>query len=362
MQQKERVSVCLKYYKETGFLFCENKNKTIHIFFHTNITNTNYRKLFVLRIIDINKEAPSKGMVATMGFFDGVHLGHRHLISQVVSEAKRLGQESAVITFPVHPRKVLDKNYQPPLLCGFDEKLEQLSTTEIDNCIVLDFTLSISQLSAKEFIQQILKDKIGVQTLIVGYDHRFGHNREEGFEDYVRYGQEVGINVIQATAYKFGSHTVSSSQIRYLLAQGDISLSNTFLSYNYTITGKIIEGYQMGRRIGFPTANIKLWERYKVIPTDGVYAVRVHIEESIHDGMLYIGNRPTLHENSHTSVEVNIFDFDEDLYNRTLTVEFVAFVRPDIKFNGVEPLIAQINKDKETVKEKLKGYDSKLRQ
>ena len=114
----------------------------------------------------------------------------------------------------------------------------------------------------------------------------------------------------------------------------------------------------MGRRIGFPTANIKMWERYKVVPTDGVYAVRVHIEDNVHDGMLYIGNRPTLHDNSHTSVEVNIFDFDEDLYNKTLTVEFVSFVRPDIKFNGVEPLIAQIKKDKETVKEKLKGYDA----
>ncbi len=311
-----------------------------------------------MKIIDLNKDRPNEGMVVTMGFFDGVHLGHRHLISQVVEEANWLGQESAVITFPVHPRKVLDKSYQPPLLCGFDEKIEQLGTTEIDNTIVLDFTPEISQLTAREFIHQILKEKLNIHTLFVGYDHRFGKNREESFEHYKAYGSEVGINVIQATPYKFGKHTVSSSQIRYLLSQGDISLSNTFLSYNYTITGKIIEGYQVGRRIGFPTANIKLWERYKVIPIDGVYAVRVHIEESVHDGMLYIGNRPTLHHNSHTSVEVNIFDFDEDLYHKTLTVEFVSFVRPDIKFTGVEPLIAQITKDKETVKEKLKGYDS----
>lgn len=314
---------------------------------------------FVLRIIDLNINTSRKGLVATLGFFDGVHLGHRHLINQVVSEANRVGQESAVITFPVHPRKVLDKTYQPPLLCGFDEKVKQLGTTEIDNCIVLDFTREISQMTSKEFIQQILKEKIGIQTLYVGYDHRFGRNREEAFDDYVKYGREVGIHVIQATAYKFGTQTVSSSQIRYLLKQGDISLSNTFLSYNYTITGKIIEGYKMGRRIGFPTANIQLWERYKVIPADGVYAVRVHIKDTIiHDGMLYIGNRPTLHDNSHTSVEVNIFDFDDDVYSKTLTVEFVAFVRPDIKFNGIDPLIAQITKDKEVVKEKLKGYDS----
>ena len=136
-------------------------------------------------------------------------------------------------------------------------------------------------------------------------------------------------------------------------------MANIFLSYNYTITGKIIEGYQVGRRIGFPTANIQIWERYKVVPTDGVYAVRVHIEDATHDGMLYIGNRPTLHDDSQTSVEVNIFDFDEDLYNKTLTVEFVSFIRPDIKFIGIEPLIAQINKDKLKVREKLKGYDAK---
>lgn len=314
-----------------------------------------------MRIIDLKKDIPPKGMVATLGFFDGVHLGHRHLINQVVQEAKLRERESAVITFPVHPRKILEQDYQPPLLCGFDEKLTQLATTEIDNCVVLDFTPELSQLNAKEFIQQVLKDQIGIRTLFIGYDHRFGKNREEGFEHYFSYGAEVGIHVIQATKYLFGTHTVSSSQIRYLLAQGDISLANTFLSYNYNITGKIVEGYKMGRRIGFPTANIKIWEPYKVIPTDGVYAVRVHIDKDIHDGMLYIGSRPTLHHDSRTSVEVNIFDFDEDLYHKTLTVEFVSFIRPDIKFTGVEPLIAQITKDKIKVKEKLEGYDDKHR-
>ena len=312
-----------------------------------------------MRIIDLKNEIPPKGVVATMGFFDGVHLGHRHLINQVIKEAKRLGRESAVITFPVHPRKVLDKDYQPPLLCGFDEKLAQLETTGIDNCFVLDFSLEIAQLNAKEFIQQVLKEQIGIRTLFVGYDHRFGKNREEGFEDYFSYGADLAIHVIEATKYLFGKETVSSSQIRYLLSQGDISLANTFLSYNYTITGKIVEGYQVGRSIGFPTANIKLWEQYKVIPTDGVYAVWVHIDNDLHDGMLYIGNRPTLHDDSQTSVEVNIFDFDEDLYNKTLTVEFVSFIRPDIKFTGVQPLIAQINKDKLKVKEKLKGYNDR---
>lgn len=318
-----------------------------------------FKVLDILKIIDLNKDIPKKGMVATMGFFDGVHLGHRHLINQVVEKANLLGKESAVITFPVHPRKVLDKDYQPPLLCGFDEKIEQLGTTEIDNTLILDFTIELSKLTAQEFIHQILKEKLNIHTLFVGYDHRFGKNREEGFEEYKIYGDEVGINVIQATPYKFGKHTVSSSQIRYLLAQGDISLSNTFLSYNYTITGKIIEGFKMGRRIGFPTANIRLWEKYKVIPVDGVYAVRVYIDERVHDGMLYIGNRPTFHDDSQISIEVNIFDFDEDVYHKTITVEFVSFIRPDIKFAGVEPLVAQITKDRHAVVEKLKGYDKK---
>lgn len=294
-----------------------------------------------------------KPFVATLGFFDGVHIGHRHLIDQVKEEAKRLGLPSAVITFPVHPRKVLQKDYQPKLLCGYEEKVELLETTGIDYCITLPFTVELSQLSAKEFINTILKETINVNTLIVGYDHRFGHNRAEGFEDYVNYGNEVGVNVIKATELKFSDHDVSSSQIRRLLAEGKVTIANRLLSYNYKLSGKIVEGYQVGRTIGFPTANMKVWERFKVIPALGVYAVFVQLENEIFKGMLYIGTRPTLHSDDEVSVEVNIFDFEGNLYNRSLSVEFVDFIRADMKFEKKESLVNQIHRDKQVVLERL---------
>ncbi|MGI6135985.1 bifunctional riboflavin kinase/FAD synthetase [Petrimonas mucosa] len=295
------------------------------------------------------------GVVATLGFFDGVHVGHRHLISQVKAEAGRLGLPSAVITFPVHPRKVLQADYQPKLLCGYEEKLEQLATTEVDYCISLPFTTELSRLTAREFITDVLTERIGVHTFLVGYDHRFGHNREEGVDAYLSYGNSVGMNVIQATELRVEGENVSSSRIRRLLMSGEILQANRLLSYNYTLSGKIVEGYQVGRTIGFPTANVKAWEKYKVVPLLGVYAVRVHFRGETHGGMLYIGTRPTLQNGTEISVEVNIFDFNEDLYNESLTVEFIDFIRGDEKFGSIRQLVEQIHRDKENVIERLKN-------
>lgn len=309
-----------------------------------------------MELIDLSKNEislSSKSFVATMGFFDGVHIGHRHLIDQVKTEAKRQGLPSAVITFPVHPRIVLQQDYQPKLLCGYEEKIEQLETTGVDYCVSLPFTKELSNLSAREFMRQVLKERIHVQTFIVGYDHRFGHNREEGFEDYVKYGNELGIKVMQATEFRFADHEVSSSLIRRLLAEGKITIANRLLSYNYRLSGKIVEGYQVGRTIGFPTANIQAWERFKVIPALGVYAVFVRIGNEIYKGMLYIGTRPTIHKSDEISIEVNIFEFEGDLYNRSLTVEFVDFIRPDMVFENTELLVRQIQQDKLTVLERL---------
>lgn len=302
-----------------------------------------------------NKEINEAPFVASVGFFDGVHIGHRHLIKQVKEEAKRLGLPSAIVTFPVHPRKVLQKNYQPALLCGYEEKLEQLATTQIDYVISLPFTPELSRLSARLFMQEVLKEKIGVQTLFVGYDHRFGHNREEGFSDYQSYGEELGIRVIQASEYQVEGENVSSTKIRSLLKKGEIQRANSLLSYHYTLSGKIVEGYQVGRTIGFPTANIRSWERFKVVPELGVYAVLVHIRDIIYKGMLYIGTRPTLHDGPEISVEVNIFDFSGDLYNQSLTVEFIDFIRADRKFDTMEELVIQIHKDKSLVLDRLKN-------
>ena len=273
--------------------------------------------------------------VGTIGFFDGVHIGHRHLIKHVRETAKKEGLPSAVITFPVHPRKVLQADYQPALLCGYDEKIEQLATTGIDYCISLPFTADLSKLSAEDFMQQILKNDIGLHTLIVGYDHRFGRNREDGFAEYEKIGEDIGMKVIKGEEYQQNGESVSSTKIRNILHEGDIEKANFLLSYNYTLSGKIVEGYQVGRTIGFPTANIRSWERFKVIPKLGVYAVLVHIRDIIYEGMLYIGKRPTLHDDPEVSVEVNIFNFNGDLYDQSLKVEFIDFIRGDSKFTAV---------------------------
>ncbi|NDV68016.1 riboflavin biosynthesis protein RibF [Dysgonomonas sp. 25] len=299
-------------------------------------------------------ESNRKPIVASIGFFDGVHAGHRYLISQIKEIAGEKGLASAVITFPVHPRKVLQADYQPALLCGYEERIERLASTGVDYCIPLDFTIEMSRLSARDFIHQVLKQMYNVDTLVIGYDHRFGYNREDGFEEYVQYGKEVGMNVVQAKQYP--DEYVSSSFIRTLLKEGNIEKAAKLLTYNYTICGKIIKGFQVGRTIGFPTANVESWERYKVIPAFGVYAVHVYTIGQKLDGMLYIGTRPTVDNGQNISVEVNIFDFDGDLYNKDLTVEFLEFVRPDIKFGGLDELRAQLFRDKEEVRKRLDAY------
>lgn len=303
----------------------------------------------------VEKGIGDLSFVATVGFFDGVHIGHRHLIDQVKREAERNGLPSAVITFPVHPRKVLQKDYQPALLCGFDEKVEQLATTGIDYCISIPFTVDLSRFSAKEFMQKVLKEQLHVKRLLVGYDHRFGRNREDSYPEYSQYGKELGMHVILASELQLGDDEVSSSQIRRLLKVGNIKEANELLSYNYRLSGKIVEGYQVGRTIGYPTANMRVWERYKVVPELGVYAVMVHLHDLIYPGMLYIGRRPTLHSDNEISVEVNLFDFDGNLYNQSMSVEFIDFIRTDRKFDTKEELVAQIHQDKESVKQRLKN-------
>lgn len=326
--------------------------QVISLYGQLQITNFNFE---IMQIIDRENRIEHQPLVATIGFFDGVHTGHRFLIEQVKEVAAKRGLPSAVITFPVHPRKVLQKDYQPALLCGFDEKIERLATTGVDYCVCLDFTVEISELSAYQFMKNILKDKFAVDTLVIGYDHRFGHNREDGFPDYKRYGKEIEMDVIEARVLPGFDH-VSSSRIRRLLGEGYIRKAAKLLSYNYTISGKIVEGFKVGRTIGFPTANIQVWETYKVIPAFGVYAVYVHVEGNRYGGMLYIGKRPTLHNGDNISVEVNLFDFDGDLYNKGLTAEFIDFIRPDEKFSDIETLKDNIKKDKENVIKVIENY------
>ena len=274
-----------------------------------------------------------------------MHLGHRFLIEQVKELAKDKGLRSALITFPVHPRQVMKSDYRPELLTTPEEKIELLKAQGVDYCIMLDFTVELSQLSALSFMKDILQQRYNVSTLIIGYDHRFGHNRSEGFEDYVRYGQQIGMNVYRAQACMIDDLNISSSLVRTHLLEGKIDLSTRYLGYNYSIEGVVVGGYRVGRTIGFPTANLDLRESNKLIPSDGVYAVRVEVKGCLYAGMLNIGYRPTLDNGSKKSIEVHILRFDEDIYDEKIRLYFVSRIRSEMKFSGLDELIAQLKRD-----------------
>lgn len=284
--------------------------------------------------------------VATIGFFDGVHRGHRFLINQVKEVAAKEKLCSALITFPIHPRQVIQTSYKPQLLSSPEEKLELLESTETDYCILLPFTHELSLLSARQFMQ-LLREKFNIRILVIGYDHRFGHNRSENFEDYCRYGKELGIYIVRARAYTDGEDKISSSVIRQLLKEGNVSRAADFLGYNYFLEGTVTDGYKVGRKIGFPTANLQVTCSDKLIPSEGVYAVYVYVKGKKWVGMLNIGHRPTLNNGQDLSIEVNILNFSDDIYHQEMRIEFVKYLRPEEKYDTIEALIAQMHKDRE---------------
>lgn len=286
-------------------------------------------------------------LVATIGFFDGVHRGHRFLIDRVIEEAQRSGMSSAVITFDRHPREVLQTDYQPDLLSTLDEKLLLLSKTHVDNTVVLHFDASLAALTAHDFMRDVLQGQLKVRKLIIGYDNRFGHNRSEGFDDYVRYGKELGIEVIRADAFLPDDVRVSSSVIRTCLREGRVEEANRLLGYDYTIESRIVSGYQNGRKMGFPTANLDVTRCQQLLPASGVYAVLVRLKDSVgwKRGMMNIGHRPTFNGTT-TSMEVNLFNFSGDLYGQELLVSFISKIRDERKFDSIDALAEQLQHDK----------------
>ena len=270
-------------------------------------------------VIRQNEDTIEQGIVATIGFFDGVHVGHRFLIKELQDWGKELNMPSAVITFPGHPRQVLHSDYRPKLLDTFQEKMERLETTGIDYCIALDFTYELSLYSAADFIR-LLAEEYHVKGLLIGYDHRFGHDRSDGFEQYVEYGGQVGMEVRKASPYDEENIRVSSSEIRRLLQEGKVEMANALLTYPYQLRGRIVSGYKVGRTIGFPTANIEVDSPYKLLPKVGVYAVWVELLGKRYKGMLYIGKRPTLQNGDNLTIEVNILGFSGNAYNDEITV------------------------------------------
>ncbi len=293
---------------------------------------------------------PLEPSVATIGFFDGVHRGHQYLISHVRQEAARSGLRSLVITFDRHPRQVLRQDYQPEMLSTLHTKLLLLSKTGIDTTALLHFDKDLASLSAYDFMAEVLRDRLNVRKLVIGYDNRFGHNRTEGFDDYVRYGRELGIEIIHNPAFIMNDVNISSSVVRAFVKEGEIELANRCLGYPYTIAGKVIDGYKEGRRIGFPTANLDPATIDQLIPAGGVYAVKVRLEHSMafKPAMMNIGTRPTFGEHR-LSLETYIFNFDENIYGRTLLVSFMHRIREERKFNNVTQLIEQLKEDEKTV-------------
>lgn len=301
-----------------------------------------------------DQTGPQEPSVATIGFFDGVHRGHQFLISRVRQEAARSGLRSLVVTFDRHPRQVLQQDYQPELLSTLDNKLLLLSKTGVDATALLHFDKDMASLSARDFMARVLHDRLNVRKLIIGYDNRFGHNRSEGFDDYVRYGQELGIEVMHNPAFVLGGVNISSSVVRAFVKEGEVDLANQCLGYPYTIAGKVVPGYKEGRRIGFPTANLDTSGFGQLIPARGVYAVKVRLEHSMafKPAMMNIGTRPTF--GGHTqSLETYIFNFDEDIYGRVLQVSFVSRIREERKFADVTQLVEQLKEDEKQVEQLL---------
>jgi len=301
------------------------------------------------RTADMEKK-PLQPCVATIGFFDGVHRGHQFLIHHLVETARREGLESTIITFDQHPRKVLQSDYQPEMLSTLDSKLLLLSKTEVDNAVVLHFDKEMASLSAREFMQQVLHDQLHVKKLFIGYDHRFGHNREECFEDYVQYGKEMGMEVIKNEAFQIDGINISSSVIRSFLKEGEVTMANQCLGFPYTIIGKVVNGYHEGRKLGFPTANLDISHFGQMIPAPGVYAVKVRLENTVvwKKGMMNIGVRPTFN-GKRVTLETHIFNFDGDIYDQLLLVSFVKRIRGEQKFDSPEELTEQLKEDEKVV-------------
>ena len=286
-------------------------------------------------------------MIATIGFFDGVHIGHCHLINMLKKVARERGVESCVITFDRHPRQVVQPEWCPEMLTTLEEKTQLLKATGIDRCEVLHFDREMANQSAHDFMLHTLKEKLGVSILVTGYDNRFGHNRSEGFEDYVRYGKEIGIEVIKGEELTDGSNNVSSSSIRRMLKEGRIEDATRCLGREYQLTGTVVGGEHIGRTIGFPTANIRPNDSSKLIPANGVYAVDVWSQAgdiNRERAMLNIGTRPTFNGTA-TTIEVHIPHFAGNLYGSTLSIAFLRKIREERKFDSPEALVEQLNKD-----------------
>ncbi|MFM7896295.1 MAG: bifunctional riboflavin kinase/FAD synthetase [Flavobacterium sp.] len=286
-----------------------------------------------------------KQTIITIGTFDGVHLGHQSILKKVVEAKENNTYESSLLTFFPHPRMVLQQDTSIKLLNTIDEKAELLDKFGIDNLIIHPFDAAFSNLSAEEFVKEILIDRLNIHKIIIGHDHRFGKNRTADISDLILFGKKYGFEVEQINAHEIDEIAISSTKIRKALMEGNIKLANQFLGYSYFISGKVIDGKKIGRTLGFPTANIQINESYKLLPKNGVYVVSSEIDNVLYFGMMNIGKNPTIGENDQ-SIEVHFFNLNEDIYNKNLQISILEHIREEQKFNSLSELQAQLDKDK----------------
>jgi riboflavin kinase/FMN adenylyltransferase len=289
---------------------------------------------------------PVKNAVVTIGTFDGVHVGHRKIIKQIKELALTSGGETVILTFFPHPRMILHPEDESiKLITTINEKAELLEQLGVDHLIITPFSRDFSNQTAEDYIRDVLVSKIGTRKIVLGYDHRFGKDRQGGLADLLKFAPVYNFEVIEIPEQDIDDIAVSSTRIRAALVAGDFELANACLDYTFFITGKVMRGDRIGTQIGFPTANIAIEEKYKLIPGDGIFAVKILVNGEIYTGMAYIGTRPTVNGNTR-NIEVNLFDFDEDIYGQVIRMEFHHFVRGDMKLNGLDELKSRIALDK----------------
>ena len=301
----------------------------------------------------IQSFSSNKQTVVTIGTFDGVHLGHQKILHQITTSAQELNCESLVLTFFPHPRIVLQEGTEMKQLNSLDEKIQLLNNLEIDNLVIHPFDKVFARLTAEQFVKNVLVDVFKIRKIIIGHDHRFGRNRTASIDDLISFGEIYGFEVEQISAQEINAVSISSTKIRNALLEGNVELASNYLGYNYSLTGIVSEGKQLGRTINFPTANITIQETYKLIPLNGVYIVKSILENKVVYGMMNIGTRPTVGGSTQT-IEVNFFDFDQDLYTVKVTIWLLKRIRSERKFESVAALKNQLCLDKITAQDYIR--------
>ena len=308
-----------------------------------------------MKILGDNDRLPMGSTVATIGMFDGVHRGHATLVDFLKRQAAATGKQSLVITFLNHPRQVLHPDESFRLIMPLEERLERIKALGPDLLLPLSFTPELAQLDSSQFIE-LLRDRYGVDMLVTGYNHRFGHNKGETFEGYCRHGERLGVQVVKAPEYLGRYAPVSSTIIRGLIAAGRVVDAMHCMGHPFALKGKVVHGFHNGRGLGFPTANVGEIDHSLLLPHNGAYAVLAHVAGQCLQGMTNIGRRPTLDNGPQLSIEVNLFDFDDDIYGEEITLEFISFLRLEFKMCGLEELKKQLTLDRDNAKRLLNEY------